>query len=282
MQKTRKTIRLATYHFFQMGKFLFPLYALLLVGEVIASSRMFMQSCMVGPLLSFQSILWEPVLPVMFYAAYAAAFFGILLYFLRFAGGGTKCVYTLRSLPMGAEGLLGSMLLAVLWAFLLLWAVQIAAVYASYGAYHLETVLYNLPGAQAGASKLGASAPLPAAPWANPANDLYLAFVRTPFLQMFYPRHPFFILLSASFLLLPVASCVYLPLSFYGRRWWAALLAAAAWGGLCAATSMGGSSLGRWEISEYLIISLELGCMAACAAWMLWMAYRICRDSRLN
>ena len=223
MQQRNKMIRLATHHFFQMGKFLFPLYALLLTGEVLVSSRMFVQSCRMGALLSFQAIWWKPILPVMFYVAYAVAFFGILLYFMRFTMGGTKGVYTLRSLPTGAEGLAGSMLLAVLWAFLLLWAVQIVAVYVSYGVYHWETALYNLPGARVGTSKLGFSVLLPDSPWAPPANDLYLTFVRTPFLQMFYPRHLFFVLLSASFLLLPVASCVYLALSLYGRRWWAAM-----------------------------------------------------------
>ena len=144
MQQRNKMIRLATHHFFQMGKFLFPLYALLLTGEVLVSSGMFVQSCRMGALLSFQAIWWKPILPVMFYVAYAVAFFGILLYFMRFTMGGTKGVYTLRSLPTGAEGLAGSMLLAVLWAFLLLWAVQIVAVYVSYGVYHWETALYNL------------------------------------------------------------------------------------------------------------------------------------------
>lgn len=191
-----------------MGKFLFPLYALLLTGEVLVSSRMFVQSCRMGALLSFQAIWWKPILPVMFYVAYAVAFFGILLYFMRFTMGGTKGVYTLRSLPTGAEGLAGSMLLAVLWAFLLLWAVQIVAVYVSYGVYHWETALYNLPGARVGTSKLGFSVLLPDSPWAPPANDLYLTFVRTPFLQMFYPRHLF---LCCCRLL---SSCCLLPLVF--------------------------------------------------------------------
>ena len=164
MQQRNKMIRLATHHFFQMGKFLFPLYALLLTGEVLVSSRMFVQSCRMGALLSFQAIWWKPILPVMFYVAYAVAFLGILLYFMRFTMGGTKGVYTLRSLPTGAEGLAGSMLLAVLWAFLLLWAVQIVAVYVSYGVYHWETALYNLPGARVGTSKLGFSVLLPDSP----------------------------------------------------------------------------------------------------------------------
>lgn len=282
MQQRNKMIRLATHHFFQMGKFLFPLYALLLTGEVLVSSRMFVQSCRMGALLSFQAIWWKPILPVMFYVAYAVAFFGILLYFMRFTMGGTKGVYTLRSLPTGAEGLAGSMLLAVLWAFLLLWAVQIVAVYVSYGVYHWETALYNLPGARVGTSKLGFSVLLPDSPWAPPANDLYLTFVRTPFLQMFYPRHLFFVLLLASFLLLPVASCVYLALSFYGRRWWAAIPAAAAWASLFAATSMGESSLGQWDISACIFLAFEVAYMAACTVWMLGMAYRLCRKSLLD
>mgnify|MGYP007015371076 FL=1 len=174
------------------------------------------------------------------------------------------------------------MLLAVLWAFLLLWAVQIVAAYVSYGVYHWETVVYNLPGARAGTSKLGASVLLPDSPWAPPANDLYLTFVRTPFLQMFYPRHLFFVLLSASFLLLPVASCVYLALSFYGRRWWAAIPAAAAWASLYAATSMGESSLGQWDISACIFLAFEVAYMAACTVWMLGMAYRLCRKSLLD
>ena len=144
----------------------------------------------------------------------------------------------------------------MLWAFLLLWAVQIVAVYVSYGVYHWETALYNLPGARVGTSKLGFSVLLPDSPWAPPANDLYLTFVRTPFLQMFYPRHLFFVLLSASFLLLPVASCVYLALSLYGRRWWAAIPAAAAWASLFAATSMGESSLGQWDISACILFGV--------------------------
>ena len=92
MQQRNKMIRLATHHFFQMGKFLFPLYALLLTGEVLVSSGMFVQSCRMGALLSFQAIWWKPILPVMFYVAYAVAFFGILLYFMRFTMGGTKGV----------------------------------------------------------------------------------------------------------------------------------------------------------------------------------------------
>lgn len=174
------------------------------------------------------------------------------------------------------------MLLAVLWAFLLLWAVQIVAVYVSYGVYHWETALYNLPGARVGTSKLGFSVLLPDSPWAPPANDLYLTFVRTPFLQMFYPRHLFFVLLSASFLLLPVASCVYLALSLYGRRWWAAIPAAAAWASLFAATSMGESSLGQWDISACIFLAFEVAYMAACTVWMLGMAYRLCRKSLLD
>ena len=73
MQQRNKMIRLATHHFFQMGKFLFPLYALLLTGEVLVSSGMFVQSCRMGALLSFQAIWWKPILPVMFYVAYAVA-----------------------------------------------------------------------------------------------------------------------------------------------------------------------------------------------------------------
>lgn len=282
MKEKHKTIRLASYHFFQMGKFLFPLYALLLAGEVLVSSQMFVQSCRAGFALSFQAIWWKPILPALFYVTYAAAFLGTLLYFMRFALGGTKGVYTLRSLPTGAEGMASSMLLAVLWAFLLLWAVQIVAVYASHGVYHWEIALYNLPGAQAGDSKLGPSVPLPVSPWAPPANDLYLTFVRTPLLQLFYPRHPFFGLLSVLFLLLPVASCVYLALSFYGRRWWAAIPAAVAWVSLCAATSMGESSLGQWEISDGIIFAFAFACVTACTVWMLGMAYRLCRKSRLD
>ena len=104
MQQRNKMIRLATHHFFQMGKFLFPLYALLLTGEVLVSSRMFVQSCRMGALLSFQAIWWKPILPVMFYVAYAVAFFGILLYFMRFTMGGTKGVYTLPFRFMGGAG----------------------------------------------------------------------------------------------------------------------------------------------------------------------------------
>lgn len=208
MQQRNKMIRLATHHFFQMGKFLFPLYALLLTGEVLVSSRMFVQSCRMGALLSFQAIWWKPILPVMFYVAYAVAFFGILLYFMRFTMGGTKGVYTLRSLPTGAEGLAGSMLLAVLWAFLLLWAVQIVAVYVSYGVYHWETALYNLPGARVGTSKLGFSVLLPDSPWAPPANDLYLTFCARRFCKCFIRAICF---LCCCRLL---SSCCLLPLVF--------------------------------------------------------------------
>ena len=201
MQQRNKMIRLATHHFFQMGKFLFPLYALLLTGEVLVSSGMFVQSCRMGALLSFQAIWWKPILPVMFYVAYAVAFFGILLYFMRFTMGGTKGVYTLRSLPTGAEGLAGSMLLAVLWAFLLLWAVQIVAVYVSYGVYHWETALYNLPGARVGTSKLGFSVLLPDSPWAPPANDLYAPSVFCAAVGFFPPAACCLLCLSRPFAL---------------------------------------------------------------------------------
>ena len=108
MQQRNKMIRLATHHFFQMGKFLFPLYALLLTGEVLVSSRMFVQSCRMGALLSFQAIWWKPILPVMFYVAYAVAFSGILLYFMRFTMGGTKGVYTCGAFQRAQKAWLGA------------------------------------------------------------------------------------------------------------------------------------------------------------------------------
>ena len=111
--------------------------------------------------------------------------------FLRYFMDG-KGVYTLRSLPMGASGLLWSMFISMPSAMILLWAAQLLAIYLGYGLYRMEVLLYNLPGNVDGMSRIGFSIIVPDREWLPPANDLYLAFIRTPFLQLFYPRHPVF------------------------------------------------------------------------------------------
>lgn len=96
-----------------------------------------------------------------------------------------KGVYTLRSLPMGASGLLWSMFIAMLSAMILLWAAQLLAIYLGYGLYRMEVLLYNLPGNVDGMSRIGFSVIVPDREWLPPANDLYLAFIRTPFYSCF-------------------------------------------------------------------------------------------------
>ena len=282
MQQRNKMIRLATHHFFQMGKFLFPLLCAAADGRsarVQPDVRAVVQNGgfakLSGDLVEAHSA--RNVLcgvrcclfrhSALFYAVYDGRH-ERRLHPAEPSNGRRRPGW--EHAPGGALGVPAAL------------GGADVAVYVSYGVYHWETALYNLPGARVGTSKLGFSVLLPDSPWAPPANDLYLTFVRTPFLQMFYPRHLFFVLLSASFLPLPVASCVYLALSFYGRRWWAAIPAAAAWASLFAATSMGESSLGQWDISACIFLAFEVAYMAACTVWMLGMAYRLCRKSLLD
>ena len=68
-----------------------------------------------------------------------------------------KGVYTLRSLPMGASGLLWSMFISMPSAMILLWAAQLLAIYLGYGLYRMEVLLYNLPGNVDGMSRIGLS-----------------------------------------------------------------------------------------------------------------------------
>ena len=207
--------------------------------------------------------------------------FGILLYFMRFTMGGTKGVYTLRSLPTGAEGLAGSMLLAVLWAFLLLWAVQIVAVYVSYGVYHWETALYNLPGARVGTASwvFRCCCRIPLGPLRQMICISLLCARR--FCKCFIRA----ICFCAAVGFFPPAACCLLCLS---RPFilWAALV-----GGHTGCRRLGeplrrnlngGKQLGQWDISACIFLAFEVAYMAACTVWMLGMAYRLCRKSLLD
>lgn len=280
MDSARKTLRLSAWHLSRMGKFLFPLYALLLAADVIVIGLLCLEQCERGLPVSFQAILWRPVIPVLFYVAYGLVFAGALLYFMRFSAG-TKSVYTLRCLPMGARGFFCSVLLPFFIAVLLLWAVQLLAIYAGYGVYRMEIALYNLPGSVEGMSRLH-NVTLPAAAWTPPANDLYLTFVRTPFLQLFYPRHPLFLMLAAAAVFLPAAGGVYLAVSFHGRHWGAIVPAvvALACGVYALSTAQGG--IGAWGQTEVLMTAFALLILAGCMAYMLLAARRLVRRSDLG
>lgn len=141
-----------------------------------------------------------------------------------------KGVYTLRSLPMGASGLLWSMFISMPSAMILLWAAQLLAIYLGYGLYRMEVLLYNLPGNVDGMSRIGFSIIVPDREWLPPANDLYLAFIRTPFLQLFYPRHPVFLALAAFMVVLPPISGAYSVLALCERRARALLPVLFCWG----------------------------------------------------
>lgn len=184
-------MRLAAYYFTQISRLLLAIFILLIAADLILIGSMFIRRCQIQDPVSFQTIVSVAAAPIIFYAAYGALVAGMLFYFLRYFMDG-KGVYTLRSLPMGALGLLWSMFIAMLSAMILLWAAQLLAIYLGYGLYRMEVLLYNLPGNVDGMSRIGFSVIVPDREWLPPANDLYLAFIRTPFLQLFYPRHPVF------------------------------------------------------------------------------------------
>lgn len=280
MPNARKTIRLTAYHFFQMGKFLLPLCALLAAGSAAVVARIFIRQCEQRAPVSFQSILVQPAFFALFYAAYAMLFAGLLLYFFRYVNG-TKSVYALRALPLGAGGVFWSILLSMLAAVLLLWVVQFLSVYAGYGVYRLAAALYQSPGGEPGMSRLGVVAALPEAQWAPPENELYLAFVRTPLLQLFYPRHPFFWLLAAAAVLLPVISGAYLTISFYGRRWGAVIPSGVAWS--CMFVCLWAlHRVGRWAMEDLVIAVFALLFLAMSMGYMLMVAHKLCRSSNLG
>ncbi|HIT53821.1 MAG TPA: hypothetical protein IAD07_07755 [Candidatus Fimivicinus intestinavium] len=283
-EAAQKTLQLSAWHFKRMGKFLWPIYTLLLAAEVLFAGWSFYRSLTSLPNVtqpvSFQEIFGRPVLPILFYAAYGLVFAGALLYFLRFAAG-AKSTYTLRTLPVGSRGMLWGMLLPAAAAVLLLYATQLLAVYAGYGVYRLESLLCTLPGGADGASRLF-GAPLPAAGWVPPENELYLTFVRTAMLQLFYPRHPVFWLLAAALLLLLPVGAVYLAISFYGRSWGAVIPAAVAAACEGFAISNAQSSIGAWRLEDALMVVPAMLLLAGGMVYMLLAAAGRLRRSELG
>lgn len=260
MTYVRKTARLAASHLSRMKRFLLAVFALLLAADLVVIGGAFIRYGR-EEVLSFQSILAFRVLPACFYVAYGVLLIGLLAHFLRLSAkpGG---LFALRSLPMGAAGLLWSILLAVLAAILLLWAAQLLALYAGYGLYRLAAMCS-------------------AAAWEPPANDLYLAFVRTPFLQFFYPRHPVFWLLAGLMAALPAVVCAYLTVSLCERRTGAFLLASAALGGLAAGMVLGQNAI--WEGAPLRgVLAALCAFEVSCLVFMGLMAWRRLRRSRLG
>ena len=156
MDNRKKTLRLAAYYFTQISRLLLAIFILLIAADLILIGSMFIRRCQIQDPVSFQTIVSVAAAPIIFYAAYGALVAGMLFYFLRYFMDG-KGVYTLRSLPMGASGLLWSMFIAMLSAMILLWAAQLLAIYLGYGLYRMEVLLYNLPGNVDGMSRIGFS-----------------------------------------------------------------------------------------------------------------------------
>lgn len=283
-EAAQKTLRLSAWQFKRMGKFLWPIYALLLAAEVVFTGWTFYRSLTALPNVtqpaSFQEIFGRPVIPILFYTAYGMVFAGALLYFLRFTVG-AKSTYTLRALPVGSGGMLWGMLLPAAAAVLLLYATQLLAVYTGYGVYRLESLLCILPGGTEGASRLF-GAPLPAASWVPPENELYLTFVRTAMLQLFYPRHPVFWLLAAALLLLLPVGAVYLAISFYGRSWGAVIPAAVAAACEAFAISNAQSGIGAWSLEDALMVAPAMLLLAGGMVYMLLAAAGRLRRSELG
>lgn len=205
----------------------------------------------------------------------------MLFYFLRYFMDG-KGVYTLRSLPMGASGLLWSMFIAMLSAMILLWAAQLLAIYLGYGLYRMEVLLYNLPGNVDGMSRIGFSVIVQDREWLPPANDLYLAFIRTPFLQLFYPRHPVFLALAAFMVVLPPISGAYSVLALCERRARALLPVLFCWGAFLIGLVEGQAALQHQGYEQLFAIGISLVLTLLGMLLMLGLAWRRAGRSRLG
>lgn len=281
MDNRKKTLRLAAYHFTQISRLLLAIFILLIAADLILVGSMFIRRCQIQDPVSFQTIFNIAAAPVIFYAAYGALVAGMLFYFLRYFMDG-KGVYTLRSLPMGASGLLWSMFIAMLSAMILLWAAQLLAIYLGYGLYRMEVLLYNLPGNVDGMSRIGFSVIVPDREWLPPANDLYLAFIRTPFLQLFYPRHPVFWALAVFMVVLPPISGAYSVLALCERRARALLPVPFCWGVFLIGLVEGQDAFQHQGYEQIFAIGISLVLTLFGMLLMLWLAWRRASKSRLG
>lgn len=281
MGNRKKTLRLTAYHLTRIRWLLLAIFILLTAADLVLVGGMFISRCQIEDPVSFQTIFNAAAAPAIFYVAYGALFVGMLFYFLRYSMDG-KGVYTLRSLPMGAAGILWSMFLTMFSAMILLWAAQLLAIYLGYGLYRMEALLYTLPGGVEGMSRLGFSIMAPESQWLPPTNDLYLTFIRTPFLQLFYPRNPLFLIFSVFMMILPPVSGAYSALALYGRRARALLPVFVCWGIFLIGLSEGQEVFQYQSYDQIIIIAVSLVLTLLGMALMLWLAWRRAARSRLG
>ena len=174
------------------------------------------------------------------------------------------------------------MFIAMLSAMILLWAAQLLAIYLGYGLYRMEVLLYNLPGNVDGMSRIGFSVIVPDREWLPPANDLYLAFIRTPFLQLFYPRHPVFLALAAFMVVLPPISGAYSVLALCERRARALLPVLFCWGAFLIGLVEGQAALQHQGYEQLFAIGISLVLTLLGMLLMLGLAWRRAGRSRLG